>query len=156
MVALALQLCEHDEGDDHLVLGKALESPRVGQQDRRVEDEGAFGVIGARGYADGFGHGTPREIGQRIRASGLAACRTKRCVDGCVTGASQAQGRAVGADAGRDQAGATVEDARPASVTTTTWRAVGPCAPSCEELLDVTGAARPRDEHQGWRQRIRT
>ena len=41
MVPFALQLGDHDQRQDDLVLGESAQRPRVGQQDRGVEHEGA-------------------------------------------------------------------------------------------------------------------
>ena len=41
MVPLALQLGDHDDGEDHLVLGEPEQRAGVGQQDGGVEHVGA-------------------------------------------------------------------------------------------------------------------
>ena len=49
VVALALELRDHDDGKDHRVLGEAEQRPRIGQQHRGVEHVRPLGLCGARG-----------------------------------------------------------------------------------------------------------
>src|SRR5918994_5085437 len=135
MVAFGLELGEHDQRDHHLVLREPPERPGVGQQHRGVEDVGAIGATGTRARstddADGIGHGTPMDLWRRTDADRLAAGRTSAAgTDDEALPASQADPPRGGADGAGDQAGGGCDAPALPSITSTTWSAVGPWAPS--------------------------
>ena len=86
MVALVLQLGDHHERHDHLVVGEPGEGRRVGQQDRGVQDEhpSRWGglrigvpIPGAGGPAP-FGGTTAGRGGRVVRSPGVSTARSHR------------------------------------------------------------------------------
>ncbi len=70
VVALALELGQHDERDDHLVLVEAHQRPRVGEQHRRVEYVDARvqgGIVQRNPHSCRDGHRSPVKRGDSRR-----------------------------------------------------------------------------------------